>query len=423
MTDYKTYLREFLLVNFFILDVFTATISHFTITLFILKILCSVVLLSLILYDIHLTKNKLNTADSVVKEPSGLSIAEVQGKGILSLLFSKRLNILFGILTAYFAVTITYSSNPGYGALKLLNFLIGCVPAVYAFGYLTRTLSRRRVKVFLISVITFSVLSVIAVLIIRPFHYLGSFNISVTDWSHVIYGRFIGSVFIVLAFFQLSAEDRNRIIFLFWGVLFSFTGLLLSGYRAGTIGAAGIAVLFILFLLFTKKLKPFNFILFAAACAIGIFTIIFFVPGSNPVTARYSVLQDYEGMEFKGDESIQSHLGGYDVAEQMFYDSPVFGEGFGSFKNYNGNSLSNYINYPHNIFLEFASELGAAGLLVFLFLLYLIFYYSYRFSPVMIFFFLFALFLAQFSKDISSNVLLWLGLGTIELKNSAKHNK
>ena len=69
--------------------------------------------------------------------------------------------------------------------------------------------------------------------------------------------------------------------------------------------------------------------------------------------------------------------------------------------------------YPHNLFLEFAVELGIPGILLCTFLLYIIFSSAKKVSTEVFIFFIFALWLAMFSKDIPTQSLLWIGLAFV----------
>ena len=412
MNSFKFYIPDFFLVALFLLDVSAASISNYTLNHFLLKAVISVVLIAAAWYHYRSLGERTS---------AGNEIGFFGGSG--------NLHTILAVMTAFFAISLTWSSNVEYGALKLLNFVISTVPAVYVFGYLVMRVGSREygvgsreegvgslIKMFVYVVTAVVLVSIPLIIFLQPFHYLGSFNINITNWSHIIYGRFVCSVFVVLIFLLLTARNKKWMFLLWPAVFFSSIGVLLSGYRAGVIGAAGVILLFLVYLLVKKGLRLVNFYFLASSVLPAITLVVILISSNSLLSSRYSVLEDFEQQDFKGDSSIQTHYQAYDAAVEMIKDSPLIGEGFGSFKNFRGNYITDYTSYPHNIFLEFAAELGIIGLLFFLVLLALIFYYSWKLGPPVMFFFLFALFLAQFSKDISANTLLWLGVAGVSSK-------
>jgi O-antigen ligase len=104
-----------------------------------------------------------------------------------------------------------------------------------------------------------------------------------------------------------------------------------------------------------------------------------------------------------------------------FLQKPVFGWGTGSFSTL----VSEYIKYPHNIFIELAMEIGIVGVIIFiLFLSFAIYNFFYLRKKVKnisqsillrlnYFFFLFGFFNSQFSGDIANNPIMWFSVGNI----------
>jgi hypothetical protein len=97
----------------------------------------------------------------------------------------------------------------------------------------------------------------------------------------------------------------------------------------------------------------------------------------------------------------------------MFVDNPVFGVGFGGFKAYN--SVTEFIKYPHNIFVEMAVEGGVIGLLVLCALCFVLFRAVYKFSTYCLLLTAYCLLLSFFSKDLPSQTVLWIWLAFIGL--------
>jgi O-antigen ligase len=397
MKHIRDYIPDLLLIIIFITDVFIATVSNYTESRFVLKAVSTLLLILTVWYNYR--RYNFNHPQDTIKFFEG----------------TKQANFILGAMTCVFAVSLLWSSNAGYGALKLLNFVLSTVPAVYVLHYIFRLIVKKQqsslVDIFIYFSVAASFISIPLILYIQPFDYLGSFTITLTKWSHVIYGRFVSSVFVIMMLMMLTEKTRKRTRILLAGVFFSGLGILISGYRGGAAACAGITVLIIIYLLAVRRLPVYNLAAVIVTLLLTGLTASAIFYTNNTLASRYSVMEDYEEMDFGGDSSIHTHLAAYDDAMEMFYDSPVLGEGFGSFKNYKGNKLMDFAGYPHNIFLEFAAELGGAGLILFLVLLAVIFYYSWKADPAVFFFFFFALLLAQFSKDISSNTLLWMGCG------------
>ena len=114
------------------------------------------------------------------------------------------------------------------------------------------------------------------------------------------------------------------------------------------------------------------------------------------------------------------------ISMQRIVENPLLGSGLGGFNTSYKNDLPFKMKYPHNFILELLAELGITGLLLLLLIIYLgiikpvrriIFLYkqkrkdevTYLFSLLILF--LFSFWLAMFSKDVSTQVQLYLVLG------------
>jgi O-antigen ligase len=143
--------------------------------------------------------------------------------------------------------------------------------------------------------------------------------------------------------------------------------------------------------------------------------LIFILPKPEIVSVRYNNLASVEELDFGGDGPILSRIEALKLSWQMFLDNPVFGVGFGGFKAYN--SVTEFLKYPHNIFIEMAVEGGIVGLLVLSAMLYVLFRSVYRFTKChpefisrsgILSLASYSLLLALFSKDLSSQTVLWI---------------
>jgi len=105
----------------------------------------------------------------------------------------------------------------------------------------------------------------------------------------------------------------------------------------------------------------------------------------------------------------------------FFLQKPIWGWGTGSFSSL----VSDYIKYPHNIFIELAMEIGIVGVLIFIIFLGIVifnFFYLRRkvknssqsiLLQLNYFFFLFGFFNSQFSGDIVHNPIMWFSAGSL----------
>lgn len=128
-----------------------------------------------------------------------------------------------------------------------------------------------------------------------------------------------------------------------------------------------------------------------------------------------------------GDESTLMRIILYGVSFEMIKSSPVLGSGWASFPlYYNGIDVK---LYPHNIFLELFSELGIVGLLSFLMMLIYAVYHGFivfkkryiRYNNLqlaMIGGFVFFLFNANTTGDITDNKILFTFIALLTISNS-----
>ena len=123
-----------------------------------------------------------------------------------------------------------------------------------------------------------------------------------------------------------------------------------------------------------------------------------------------------DNLQFKGDPAIHSRLEAWELSWEIIKEHPIIGTGFGGFNGYNNIEWTKMIKYPHNIILELAVEGGVIGLLILILLIYFILSRVRKIYPGIILFLLFAIWLALFSKDLSSQAVLWIGLAFYGLK-------
>ncbi len=397
---YLSLSSEFLLINFFIFEVLASTISSQKTSSIIIKIFFDILLWIWICYDYKIKKHDIKNC-----------------------LVSPKFKKLIGIILTFvllLSISLIYSKNLAYGTFKLSNFLIGTVPTILAFYYLLITLNKSRIKIFFISLFFESTIVISLILLIKPFNYDGQAIITLTRWSHVIFGHFIGPVYFLFFFMLLKSEKKKELFFFSAGVFVALIGVYLSGLRAALTGVIFFSPLILILSIFLRDLNSKKLIFYFFAIIVSFLIVYALQPYTETINNRYISLFDISKPDL-GDASLTARITGLEISWEIIKKYPLWGIGFGGFKNYNNIPLTNIISYPHNIFVEFLIELGIFGLLFFLFLLFTIFISTKRISLYITIFFCFALWLALFSKSIDSNTLLWLGLAFYGLnKNTVK---
>ena len=372
----------------------------------------------------------------------------------------KGLQKILGILTlfiGYLALTLIYSSNPAYGFQKILNFSISIVPSVLIFYYFIATITELRIKLFIYSLGIISLLTVSYIVINYPFDQSTIYHYKPGRWSHVIYGRMISSIAVVLLLYLMwvikkgkasllpkklttlgqvrdtsrqANEERPKILFLMFITSIAVYGTYLSALRAAFIGlmlvGGGLLCHSVWFLVRSAWLKQkdryiitdnketayrsgrlrtqksnieYSLLIITILSAL----LIFIVPKPDIINYRFDNMIAIDDFQFKGDPAIHSRLYYWKLSVEIIKDNPVIGVGMGGFSSYHKVEV-----YPHNILLEFAVEGGVVGLLVLSSLFVVMFKSSYRFSKFTFYFLLFTLFLSMFSKEFSNQTMLWI---------------
>jgi len=389
----ENYLREFLIVNLFVASISISSITNYSLRSFIIKIAASSILWFMIVIDIK--KTKFNY------------------KSFIKSRYFKRLLTILIVFTLLLLTTLSYSFNPLFGAKKILGFIVSTIPTIIAFSYLLITANDTRYKVFIISLTVAAVFSVLLILILQPFSYHDMNIKNFTSWSHVIYGRFIGTVYLIILFFYLNTKSKTLITYIPFAFAVIIIGVYLSGLRAMILGVSILTPITLLISFLQKKVNIKKIGSIIIAIIVSATVIITISPGNEILTGRLENLRNFEDLRFNSDSPIQTRFHLYKIGFEILKEYPILGVGFGGFRNYKNDLVTQTRKYPHNIFLEFAVELGIPGILFCIFLLYLIFSSAKKESTEVFIFFLFALWLAMFSKDIPTQSLLWIGLAFV----------
>lgn len=231
-------------------------------------------------------------------------------------------------------------------------------------------------------------------------------------WGSISYGRISAIAAIFAATYLIEREKTWKNICLFCPL---YLLLLFNSIASGTRGVLlGLAFVHF-FYIFTYSLKKKSF-LFLFIVSLFFFCSMYFIYTLAPenITARTTrAVTSHES-----DTSISARKGCYSEAWEGFKVEPFFGHGIGSFRYYS------HFEYPHNIILEIAFELGLAGIIFFLFFVCKCFSIGWKSlygfhntedigKIVSFLWFIFLFIEAQFSFDITGNMMLWFFGGMV----------
>lgn len=251
--------------------------------------------------------------------------------------------ILFNVLILFSAFGISHHTDKAMrlGFFTMVSFTLAALTAQYP---------KRLLRAF-----KFIILLSFGTAILSIFNY---FTTSVTGdigvvtlfaANDVIYGRSIGLGVVMI----LGLRLYHPTLMLFWkrfllaALFVAFFNLVLSTSRGALVGV--IAAVF--FMVFLTKIKIPKWFWLALVVTSICFWFIFTTMGEHlSGLSGFAVLA---GGEL--DTSSLQRLFFYQIAINQFISNPIFGVG-----------ISSNLHYPHNIFLEIASELGIIGLVVFL---------------------------------------------------------
>jgi O-antigen ligase len=336
---------------------------------------------------------------------------------------------------------------------KLANIVLIIFPSLILF--ILNIVNRPAIllKNFLKVTEIFLLVSIILILVMHPFDYLGEeYKLSIERWSHVVTGRVHG--FLFLFYFLYASFIKKKVRTKEYVIVFvSGLGLYFIGLRAAILGVI-ILLPVILSLMYFVRLNIRNAVRLSLPIATAII-IILFIGNINEPTERLDQVGEFLIYNEVDDGAINARLEGWIVAWGMIKDSPFLGRGLGGYNSkFEEHTIQTLIKYPHNLFIELAVELGVVGWIGSFAILYFIIYWGIRIILSIIserkngrsgdpaslngsfaetgsekgrnsslrlnsrlamlisiyFLVLFSLWLAMFSKEISSQILLWVSL-------------
>lgn len=259
--------------------------------------------------------------------------------------------LLFSLLSAWLLSSIVWAPPTHYGMDKVLRFLIFGGWGLVATAFIISTDPMRINRFFYVWLFYAAWLSLESYVT-----YLGKDPgqpelETVLGGNYLGVGRVVGPGILFLLSWILCGRHRTLG---YLGIMFFAPVLVVVGGRGpalATVMAAGFALVVCF-----KKISRFLSLLVVVGLAV-VLTATFF---PQTTVYRLTVLLDEPG----GGTSVQGRLWRWERAWEQFAQAPFVGQGAGSFYFYHGDpSLPR--DYPHNIFLEMASEAGLVGVLLF----------------------------------------------------------
>ena len=178
----------------------------------------------------------------------------------------------------------------------------------------------------------------------------------------IVYPRLLGLVNLVNVFFFSTAKTKGRKIFFLALIAVTLFFEIVAATRGPLVAFAICTIIYILAFWKTKSIYRFSLIVLLVIGLVGLFAL---APGMQKtrMTENISI-----------DQSALTRAFLYSLSFRLFLQHPILGVGFNGFSQ----ALPSWakavgVVYPHNIFLEHASEMGIVGLLAFVLFLLAVF--------------------------------------------------
>jgi|GEM_PF-4625507 len=291
--------------------------------------------------------------------------------------FFKKLFAVFAIIFLILTATLTYSHNTAYGIWKIVNLVLVMFPFLLLILININHKSTKLYEIFVKVTEIFLVMGSLLIFLIEPFDYLGmEYKLSLERWSHVVFGRVSGFLFLFYLLHLLFLKEKVTIYNLIIIAVCGYS-LYLTGLRAAIVGLI-IIIPFVFVASFYFKRDIIRIAKLASvAVVIAVLGILF-----NNANEPYERLGKISSIVTTGqtdDGAVNARLDGWMVGLEMIKDSPFLGRGIGGYKaDFKNYSIQKAIKYPHNLFIELAVEFGLLGWIGSLAIVYFIIYWGRR---------------------------------------------
>lgn len=326
---------------------------------------------------------------------------------------------VLGLLLLYAFLSLIWTTEFRYGLFKSVNLFLNLIFILVVNVYYFKRLQDIKSDYLEIITATIAVVTFAFAFLIQPFNYDSSQVINIQRWGHIQYSGFLALTIIILLNYYIHKSINGSLkfmahIFSMFLLILLIYGIYFTAMRSSFIGITLLFLTLFVFSLFKKNHKKFR-IVFALITVIP-FLLLFLKPFDQvKSTVRFDNLLQYEEMKFNNDAPIKTRLEGYEESMEIIKQNLPFGSGFGGYKTQT--QLSNYLNYPHNIFIETIVELGFPGILFLLILLILSIVSAFKSSPLLFSMFIYALTIAFFAKDIPNQSFLFLTISILLSKS------
>ncbi|MBS1494877.1 MAG: O-antigen ligase family protein [Bacteroidetes bacterium] len=329
--------------------------------------------------------------------------------------------LLLSVFIIYHGLTLLYTHNFVYGQSKFYGILVNIILNIFALRFLlvnfSLSLLKKLVTIILFSGLLLTIVSASSGPFISFYDEYSQMKIfGIGLYSHVGFGRYMGFVFLVsiinLIYFDFLKKFQIDKIFF----LISFAGLILSGLRGAIVSSLLITACIIIYALIKKKISFVKILSFLSAGIILLAAIVYFNNSFSILFERFTQVFNIFHVQQLTDGAIQTRMHIYRTAYEIFSQNIIFGRGLGSFYDESIFIYTKGLKYPHNIFIEYAIELGITGLVFICTLLIYIYRSVLKVNLLLVFLFLYFLLLALFSYSIPFQTGLFSFIAFISLK-------
>lgn len=330
-------------------------------------------------------------------------------------------NVIFLLILMLMLVSLFYTPNKNFGQEKV--FLYSTLTAWTYFGTVLLVENKNGLRKLFQGIIFYSVLTSLFSVIELFGGADGRIGIG-GDNNVIGLARISGLGIIIVVgmyFYQSKKVYKKSLWFL---ILIVLLGSLLGTASRGPLIALVISL--VIFIPFSFKFSIKKLTITYNKNIASIFMLFGGIAFILPILISKGyfdlIINRIRVMAMNGESIDSGRLTRFDTAIEMFLDSPIIGQGIGSFSHFYWGM--DVIGYAHNIFLEFLSELGLLGLLLFMSLLSYAFYSFFNYSrynkikseQLIIFIsVIFLLINATVSGDINGNRLLFSFLALLSL--------